>query len=178
MHTISGYIGKLFNTSSLLSGAGGIGIAIMSYGASFPSLWKSLVLVCASAFVLDTISGIILAKQKRDVICDTKFNRSFIKFIIYVCAFIVALSVDEMTHVVLGTHNSFLFSFGILCAIASREVVSVFRNLKELSKIIKEPWIFDKVEEGIGDVLNEVSEAEENTEEVDHEKSRKEHIGD
>lgn len=167
------YLKSLTRLESILGSIIGVGIGVTSYVHAMPAAWRAIALIAAATFIFDTFTGVVRAvvigkKKNEKRFCSEKLNAFFIKFIVYSVSFLMALCIDEAAHIAFGVHNVFIASFGILCAIAGREVTSTFENMKSMFKLIKEPWPFERAEDTISDVVSSVcgDAASDNDEEV------------
>lgn len=120
-----------------------------------PEGWRAVASLALSALVLDTITGTARAARDPAIrVCLRDFDRVFVKLLVYLSLFLLALGVDRAADKILFGSQAYVLSFAVLGTIAAREAWSMFRNLHALYRLIKEPWPFQAVEGRIDDVLD------------------------
>lgn len=145
------YLKSILSTrESFLGALCSLAAVVMNHAEAAPYMWKGLGLVSLVAFISDLVTGTLrstrLGLKYAPVSIQKSFNSrdlgaTYVKFISYGTVLAVATAIDK------GFGLSYVWATVIMGAIAGREIMSNFENLKALYQRYDEPWIFDAAEE-------------------------------
>ena len=174
------HIRQLFSKSGLTCLFCGCVAGMLNHYSVAPAYWRMTGLMALCFFVLDIFTGVFRSKRvprkkycpgTQEVQCPNQspqparfnsrdFGNTFIKFTVYMFAFALGTIGDFAIAIMLNMGAIFMFSGGVLAAIAIREFKSNIENIEDTWNNSHQPFafpftaIFNVMKTGFGVIMN------------------------